>query len=474
MELWILALLAFLVTVILVLWRPGGIHEAIPALLGAFLLFLLGLIDRHDVLRVMGVVWNSAITIIATFIMAAVLEGAGFFAWVGDRLIERANGSGRRLFHLVLAFSACLTLFLNNDGSILLGTPVVLGIVQRLKLPRRAAFAYLIGACLIASASSAPVGVSNMANLEAMSLVGLTLTEHLRAVWLPAVAGLALVWALLYALLGRTLPDGIGQGQAASERPADPPPPRRHPHAVRRYLVPPPPEPPHGPHPRPQAGGTPLQRPIDPPFMWFVVAVVVLVRMGFFAGSLLHIPPYQVAAAGAFVLLAANAFRRVVNPRTAIFQAPWAILGFALGMDLIVFGLRNADILGFVARHAGPVIVGSAAGTAFVPGLLVALVSAMLNNHPGLIIGSLTLLQTHGLTRAGLDLAYAGVVLGSDLGALITPTGTLASLIWLHTLRQHGRDHSWWEYARVTLAVIPAGFFLALCVLYGVARMAGL
>lgn len=62
----ILALAAFVITVALVLWRPGGMHEAVPALIGALVMFLVGLVDRHDVLRVTLVVWNSAMTIIAT------------------------------------------------------------------------------------------------------------------------------------------------------------------------------------------------------------------------------------------------------------------------------------------------------------------------------------------------------------------------------------------------------------------------
>jgi arsenical pump membrane protein len=65
---WVLALAAFVVTALLILWRPGGIHEAVPALLGAFLFFLVGLVDRHDVLTVLTVVWNSAVTIIAMMV----------------------------------------------------------------------------------------------------------------------------------------------------------------------------------------------------------------------------------------------------------------------------------------------------------------------------------------------------------------------------------------------------------------------
>lgn len=498
-----LALVAFLVTVVLVLWRPGGIHEAVPALIGAFIMLLMGLVGHQDVLRVTQVVWNSAMTIISTFVMAAVLDGAGFFEWVAARITERAQGSGRRLFHVVMAFSACLTLFLNNDGSIMLGTPVVLGIVSRLRLSRRAALGYLLGACLIASAASPAIGVSNMANLEAMTLVGVSLTQHLESVFLPAILGLAACWGLLYAVFRRDLPEQLEQRQpdAAPGTPPGAAPSHVHPHALAqapalpRPPVAPPPPPPH--HHHPHLAGPRHHPPLPPgphahavappppppppppqhgdhrpdPFMWFAVGVVVLVRFGFFAASAIHIPSYPVAMAGAMVLVLGNLLRGRMDVGGTLRRAPWPILGFAFGMDLVVFGLRNAGLISVLSHLIGPAVRVSNMAASTLPAALAAIVSSLLNNHPGLIIGSLTLTEIPQLIRPVLHVAYSGVVLGSDLGALLTPVGTLASLIWFHALREQGHRYSWWDYLRVTLLVIPAAFVVSLAGLYLVAML---
>lgn len=491
----LLALVAFLVTVILVLWRPGGMHEAIPALIGAFLLFLLGLVDRNDALQVLRIVGNSALTIISTFVMAAVLEGAGFFQWVGQRLIERAQGSGHRLFHLVLAFSTCLTLFLNNDGSIMLGTPIMLALVRQLNLRGSRAFPYLLGACLMASASSPPIGVSNMANLEAMQLVGISLTQHLRSVMVPALFGLAVCWVMLYAVFSRTLPERLSSSKALtppSLPPEEPlPPPYGGPHRLNLSAPPPPPPPPGGlpvpprhlahPHAPPPPEPPPLYTPAtsvhhfkpNPTFMWFAVSVVVLVRIAFFAASGVGIPTALVAAVGALILLLGNLHTQVVEARAAIFGAPWPILGFAFGMDLVVFGLQNAGVVGILARWIGPGVATNPLVTSFAPGLVTAAISSLLNNHPGLIIGSLTLKQIPALSVPTLHTAYSGVVLGSDLGALLLPVGTLAGLIWFHLVREKGYVYTWWEYVKVSLAVIPISFLASLAVLYGMALLMG-
>lgn len=462
------ALAAFLMTIVLILWRPGGIDEAVPALIGASILLLAGFLDRHDVMRVMMVVWNSAMTIISTFVMASVLERLGFFQWVGDRLVERAQGSGRRLFYLVLALSVCLTLFLNNDASILLGTPVVLDLARRFRMSQRAAFGYLLGACLMASAASPLVGVSNIANLEAMKLMGISLTEHFEAVLIPALIGLAACWILLGVVFGRDLPAHVALTANDELEPPDKPLHRSHP-VLKRHPLPEAhrlpgrvhPLVPHQPYPYPSQKTEP-----DYGMMWFAVSVVVLVRAGFFAVSSSEIPPYLVAMTGAGILLTAIMLRESVDPRGLLKGAPWTILGFAFGIGLMVFGLRNTGTIGFVADWLEDGIRSDLLGASVLPGILVAGVSALLNNHPGLFIGSLTLMEMEDLTPLTREVAYTSIILGSDLGALLTPIGTLASLIWFHTLRKRGYKYSWREYLKVTVIVIPLSFLLSMCGLY--------
>lgn len=62
------------------------------------------------------------------------MDAVGFFRWVAIRFAERADGSGHRLFHLVLALGICLTWFFNNDGSILTGTPIIAALLSRMRL----------------------------------------------------------------------------------------------------------------------------------------------------------------------------------------------------------------------------------------------------------------------------------------------------------------------------------------------------
>lgn len=426
---WILALAVLFVTAILVLWRPGNIHEAIPALIGAGIALSMGLVGLNDVFQVAGIVWNAALTIIATFVMAIVLEETGFFRWAAERLVERSGGSPLRLFKLVLLFSAFLTLLLNNDGSIILGTPVVINVIQKARLPRSRAFSFLIGACFVASASSTVIGVSNMANLEAMALTGISLVEHLTSLLIPGLTGLATVWALLI-LRFRT----------------------------RESL------------PTLEGGASPPQHSKSVPFMRFAVVIVILVRAGVYWAAEIGVATYLVSMIGALILLLANVHYRAFQGGAALVRAPWLTLLFAFGMDLTVFALRGSGLTAMLASGLGPTLVESPTMTSVIPGALAASVSALLNNHPALISTTLILLDVDGLSDIGLKIAHASTILGSDLGALITPNGTLATLLWFHTLRQNGFRHSWKEYLAVSFLVIPLSFATSLLVLGGIAH----
>ncbi|WP_028609693.1 ArsB/NhaD family transporter [Paenibacillus harenae] len=65
-----------------------------------------------------------------------------------------------------------------------------------------------------------------------------------------------------------------------------------------------------------------------------------------------------------------------------------------------------------------------------------------------------------------LKIAYLANVIGSDIGSLLLPVGTLASLIWFHILKQYKMDIGWMDYVLVTVIVIPPTLLFTLVVLY--------
>lgn len=147
-------------------------------------------------------------------------------------------------------------------------------------------------------------------------------------------------------------------------------------------------------------------------------------------------------------LLGVSAHGHVVSIRKVIGEAPWQILLFSLGMYLVVYGLRNQGLTDYLTEalnyFTGYGVWGAALGT----GLLIALLSAVMNNLPTVLIGVLSIEASHaeGIMRQAM--IYANVI-GSDLGPKFTPIGGLATLLWLNILARKNIRITWGYYFKV-------------------------
>jgi arsenical pump membrane protein len=170
--------------------------------------------------------------------------------------------------------------------------------------------------------------------------------------------------------------------------------------------------------------------------------------VGFFWLERQGVPISAVAAAGALILLIVAAKSRIIPTGEVIKGAPWQIVFFSLGMYLVVYGLRNAGLTGYLtgilngfAQHG---VWSAAIGT----GLLTAFLSSIMNNMPTVLVGALSIdaATAQGVVKDAM--IYANVI-GSDLGPKITPIGSLATLLWLHVLATKKIQISWGYYFRV-------------------------
>ena len=406
----LIACAIFLVTLVLVIWQPKGLGVGWSASLGAVVALLAGAVSLHDIAQVWAIVWNATATFIAVIIISLLLDEAGFFQWAALHVARWAKGDGRRLFVFTVLLGAGVSALFANDGAALILTPIVISILLALRFSAASTLAFVMAAGFIADTASLPLVVSNLVNIVSADYFGLGFSAY-AAVMVPvncvAVAATLLV---LYGFFRRDIP--------------------------RHYCLDELPEP---------------RKAIRDPLTFAVGwGVLVLLLTGLFALEPLGIPVSAIAAVCAALLFAVAARGHVISTRRVLREAPWQVVTFSLGMYLVVYGLKNAGLTHHLTLVLNQLAESGLWAATLGTGVLAALLSSVMNNMPGVLLGALSIQASDASGVIREAMIYANVI-GSDLGPKITPIGSLATLLWLHVLARKGIRITWGYYFKVGL-----------------------
>jgi arsenical pump membrane protein len=438
----VIAGLVFISTMLVIFWRPKGMNEAWPASIGAGIIIITGIVSRMDIMDIISKIGGASITIIATIVMAVILESFGFFHWAAARLASLSKGSGHRLYWYIQLLCFLMTLLFNNDGSILITTPILILLLRNLQLKPHQQIPYLLSGALTATASSAPIGVSNIVNLIALNIVEMSLWMHTAMMFVPATLGLLFMSWLMYIVvrkkLPKTLPDSIMDVEESFFSKSF------HPLKTKISVE---------------------KKKQRTKFMLKVLLFVFVMRCLLFVASYINIPIEIVAVLGSVVLLIWRWYHLRTNPVDILKKTPWHILLFAFSMYVIIYGLHNVGLTELLVELCEPIVNQGLFQASFIMGGLVSVLSNLFNNHPALMIGTITLTEM-GLDPITLKTIYLANIIGSDMGSLLLPIGTLASLIWMSILRRNKIKITWKDYLSVSLIVIPITTIVTLTLLF--------
>lgn len=404
----LLAISIFLVTLVLVIWQPRGLGVGWSASAGAVLALLTGVITPSDIPVVWHIVWNATATFIAVIIISLLLDEAGFFEWTALHVARWGRGSGARLFALMVLLGAAVSALFANDGAALILTPIVIAMLTALRFSPAATLAFVMAAGFIADTASLPLVVSNLVNIVSADFFDIGFARYASIMWPVNLVSVVMTLGMLWLFYRKEVPLAYSPEQL-----------RRPEKAIKdRHTF--------------LAG-------------WWVL---VLLLLGLFVLEPLGIPVSAVAAACALVLLIIAAKGHVISTRNVMFNAPWQVVLFSLGMYLVVYGLKNAglteglsSLLGTFADHG---LWAATLGTGFTAALL----SSVMNNMPSVLIGALSI-QGSGVSGLAHEAMVYANIIGCDLGPKITPIGSLATLLWLHVLAQKNIPITWGYYFKV-------------------------
>lgn len=389
-----------------------------------------GSVSLEDLQVISSDVGGAAVTIMATIAMALVLESFGVFQYVADFLARLSKNSGVRLFWYINLMSLLMTLVFNNDGAIIIATPILIILLRKLGLKPHQQIPYLLSAALVDTAASAPLGVSNIVNLISIKIIGMSLATYSAMIFVPSMIGVGVLAVLNYLVFRKKLVIDLAASDLQLETPSK---------KQKR-------------------------------FMTNILLYVLAVRVALFVGADFGVSPSITAVVGAAILLIWRWIKMGTSPVDILRKTPWHVLFFAFGMYVVGAGIANVGLNAWLVHVLQPYIAGGWFSSIAATAVAVSVMSDLFNNHPALMIGTLNLTSMH-LSPMALHVAYLGNIIGSDIGSLLTPIGLLATLIWMFVLKQYKVFISWGQYLRLTALVVPPTVVATIILCYGWIRL---
>jgi arsenical pump membrane protein len=114
-----------ILTLIGIMTRPFRWNEAAIAMGGAILMLALGRITPADATVTLLRDWNTFFFFFGMMTLSALAEAAGLFDWLAVQAARLAGKSAALLFLNVFLLGSLISMFLSNDATALILTPVV-------------------------------------------------------------------------------------------------------------------------------------------------------------------------------------------------------------------------------------------------------------------------------------------------------------------------------------------------------------
>ncbi|KAB8189963.1 arsenic transporter [Nonomuraea phyllanthi] len=333
-----------------------------------------GLLPWADAVASLDEIWPLLIFLVSIIVLAELTKEAQVFDAIAARMAVLGRGNYAALFFMCTAFASFITIFLNLDTTAVLLTPVMLALAPKARI---AALPLAMTTIWLANTASLLLPVSNLTNLLGMRKIGLDSQEFAARMWAPQLASIAVTMAFLWVFYWR-------RGE------------RRD----LRYTP-------------------PLLEPVADRALFAAASAGCLLFI-----VLLLMKAHVAVAATASAVIVVAAFLLRARERLTWSLIPWQLVVFVTGLFLVVPTLSRhglSDLMTWMVGTEGDPYRTAAVGAGL---------SNAINNLPAYkAVETVIPPDEQGRLLA--------LLAGTNVGPVITPWASLATLLWFESCRRH-------------------------------------
>lgn len=400
----------FSVTFGLIVFRPRGMTEGMAGALGAILMLLAGLVGFSDVIDILKETGSILIMLLSMMVISIIVDEAGFFHWAASHSVRLSNGDGRRLFLNTFLMGAMITTVISNDATALIITPIVYNFVSTLGLNP---LPFLLICTFIADTASLSLPVSNLTNLLVYDQLNLSFGHYVLSMAMPTLVAILVNLIVFYLVFKKDIPKKFSDENLLC------------PNSYIKHNA----------------------------FFKFSSISLVVIILAYILGSWIDIPLVYISIVGAVSLLIAGKYYNQIDEKEVFSQVSWSVIIFVVGMFIVVRGIQNTGLPMLAANWLVDRAGGSLLKMIVFTSMGTAIGSNIINNVP-MDMMMISVIKSVSINAWTTPLAYA-TILGAGLGPNLTIIGSLATMLWLGTIRRKGVNITAGQYFKIGVLTAP-------------------
>ena len=338
-------------------------------------------------------------------VLSIYLDELGLFRFLAAFAVNKAKGHQHVLFFVLYFLVAVLTIFTSNDIVILTFTPFICFFCKHAKIR---ALPYLIAEFTAANTWSMMFIIGNPTNIYIGTAAGLNFLSYCKVMFLPTIIAGLVELLIIYLLFYKDLRQPLNNDEVVTV----------HIESKADLIV----------------GGLHL-----------LVCLVFLVISPY-----IHLEMWLIAAICAVSLLLCSLFIRVLTKKEWIYlgdcfkRLPYQLIPFVLSMSIVVIALNYQGIAGKIGEflNHGVLILNY--------GVSSYLFSNIINNIPmSILFSNVPTALTNG---EYLKATFASII-GSNIGAFLTPIGALAGIMFSNLLAKYNMRFTFLDFIKYGLII---------------------